>query len=89
MDSLTALGLTAAALTTSSFIPQVTKVWRSKSAHDLSYGMFGVYSVGIWLWLMYGVLRGDVPVIVANAITFVLSVTIVLLKIRYDRRPPP
>lgn len=81
-----ALGLTAATLTTSAFIPQVVKVWRTKHAGDLSYGMFAVYSIGIWLWLIYGLLRGDAPVIVANAITFVLSMTILLLKIRFDRR---
>jgi len=86
MDSVTALGLVAAALTTSSFIPQVLKVWRTKSADDLSYGMFAFYSGGIWLWLVYGLLLRDVPLIVANGITFVLSMTILLLKIRYDRR---
>jgi len=86
MDSVTALGLVAAALTTSSFIPQVVKVWRTKHAGDLSYGMFAVYSVGIWLWLVYGWLLGDLPLIVANGITFVLSMTILLLKIRFDRR---
>ena len=85
MDSLTALGLTAATLTTCSFVPQLTKVWRSKSAADLSYGMFGAFSVGILLWFFYGVLRDDLPVIVANGVTLVLSVTILALKIRYDR----
>lgn len=86
MDSVTALGLVAATLTTSSFIPQVAKVWRTKSADDLSYGMFGFYSVGIWLWLVYGLLLRDLPLIVANGMTFVLSMTILLLKLRYDRR---
>ena len=85
MDSVTTLGLVAAALTTSSFIPQLTKVWRTKYAGDLSYGMFAAYSVGILLWLVYGLLRRDLPLIVANGITLVLSVAILLLKIRYDR----
>ena len=87
MDALTALGLTAATLTTCSFVPQLTKIWRTKSTHDLSYGMFGAFSVGILLWLIYGVLRDDLPIIVANAITLVLSVAILVLKIRYDRNP--
>ncbi len=86
MDSVTALGLVAAALTTSSFIPQVAKVWRTKSADDLSYGMFGFYSLGIWLWLIYGLLLRDLPLIIANGITFLFSMTILLLKLRYDRR---
>ena len=83
MDPTTALGLTAATLTTCSFVPQLTKVWRTKSAEDLSYGMFGVFSVGIPLWLLYGVLRGDLPVIIANGVTLVLSVAILVLKMRY------
>jgi MtN3 and saliva related transmembrane protein len=87
MDALTALGLTAATLTTCSFVPQLTRIWRTKSAHDLSYGMFSAFSLGILLWLVYGVLRDDLPVIVANAITLVLSVAILVLKIRYDRQP--
>lgn len=85
MDAITALGLSAATLTTCSFVPQLTKVWRSKSADDLSYGMFGAFSLGILLWFAYGLLRGDVPVIVANGITLVLSTAILLLKIRYRR----
>jgi len=87
MDALTALGLTAATLTTCSFVPQLTRIWRTKSAHDLSYGMFSAFSLGILLWLIYGVLRDDLPIIVANGTTLVLSVTILLLKISYDRRP--
>jgi MtN3 and saliva related transmembrane protein len=85
MDPLTALGLTAATLTTCSFVPQLTRVWRTKSAADLSSGMFTAFSVGILLWLLYGLFRADLPVIVANAITLVLSVAILVLKNRYDR----
>jgi MtN3 and saliva related transmembrane protein len=85
MDATTALGLTAATLTTSSFVPQLAKVLRTKSAEDLSYGMFGAFSLGILLWLAYGLARRDVPVIVANGVTLVLSVAILLLKRRYKR----
>ena len=85
MDATTSLGLIAAMLTTCSFVPQLTKVWRTKSAEDLSYGMFGAFSAGIALWLIYGLLRDDVPVIIANGITLVLSVTILSLKMRYTR----
>ena len=87
MDPITALGLTAATLTTCSFVPQLAKVWRTKSADDLSYGMFAVFSLGILLWLIYGLLRADVPLIVANGITLMLSVAILVLKIRYGRYP--
>ena len=85
MDAVTALGLTAATLTTCSFVPQLTKVWRTKSAEDLSYGMFGAFSAGILLWLVYGLVRDDLPIIVANGITLVLSVAILVLKVHYDR----
>lgn len=85
MDATTALGLTAATLTTASFVPQLTKVWRTKSAEDLSYGMFGAFSLGILLWLAYGLLRRDLPVIVANGMTLVFSVAILVLKVRYSR----
>ena len=86
MTGLTALGLVAATLTTCSFVPQLTRVVRTRSAEDLSYGMFGAFSLGVLLWLVYGVLRDDLPVIVSNAVTLALSVAILVLKIRYDRR---
>lgn len=83
MDALTALGFAAALLTTGAFVPQLAKVWRTKSAEDLSYGMFGTFSAGIGLWLVYGVLRQDAPIVLANAVTLALSLAILLLKIRY------
>lgn len=86
MNGLTVLGLVAASLTTFSFVPQLTRVVRTRSADDLSYGMFGAFSLGVLLWLVYGVLRGDLPVILSNAVTLALSVAILVLKIRYDRR---
>lgn len=84
MDAITGLGLTAATLTTCSFIPQLTKVWRTKSAEDLSYGMFTVLSLGILLWLIYGLIIRDLPLIAANAVTLALNVAILALKVRYD-----
>ena len=85
MNATTALGMIAATLTTCSFVPQLTKVWRTKSAEDLSYGMFAVFSLGIVLWLVYGMLQRDIPLIAANAVTLVLSVAILVLKLRYSR----
>lgn len=85
MDPATLLGLIAATLTTLSFVPQLTKVWRTKSADDLSIGMFSVFSLGILLWLIYGILRADLPLIVANTVTLALSLAILALKIRYSR----
>jgi MtN3 and saliva related transmembrane protein len=79
-----ALGLTAGALTTVAFLPQLIKTWRSKSARDISLGMFVLFTVGVALWLVYGLFTGAVPVIAANTVTLILALTILTLKLRYD-----
>ena len=73
----------AGILTTLSFVPQVVKIWKSKSAGDISFGMFLLFSAGILLWLIYGILIGAQPIIVANAVTLALALTIIVMKIRY------
>lgn len=83
MDHPDTLGLAAGALTTVSFLPQVVKIWRAKSAKDVSYAMFLTFSLGVFLWLLYGIAIGAVPVIVTNAVTLVLALAVVLLKARY------
>ncbi len=77
------LGTVAGILTTLSFVPQVVKIWKSKSAGDISFGMFLLFSAGILLWLIYGILIGAQPIIVANAVTLALALTIIVMKIRY------
>ncbi|MDA8384476.1 MAG: SemiSWEET transporter [Betaproteobacteria bacterium] len=77
------LGLTAGTFTTVSFIPQVIKTWRSRSTHDISLGMFLLFSLGVLLWLLYGALVGAFPVVVANAVTLMLSLAILLMKLWY------
>jgi MtN3 and saliva related transmembrane protein len=79
------IGLVAACLTTSAFLPQLIKVWRSKSAKDVSLVMFVVFTLGIALWFLYGLIRNDLVIILANAITFLLALAILLLKLRFDR----
>jgi MtN3 and saliva related transmembrane protein len=86
MNSVTALGLLAAALTTFSFLPQVVKTWKAKSADDLSLGTFSMFCAGVVCWLLYGLLVEDLPVIVANAVTLVLAGTVLVLAIIYRRR---
>ena len=83
MDVTTALGLLAATLTTIAFIPQVTKIWKSKSAKDVSLGMFIVFCTGVALWLAYGVLLGEMPIIIANTITLLLGLAILGMKLKY------
>ncbi len=86
MDAVTLLGLSAGGLTTVSFLPQVIKTWRSKSASDISYGMFTLFSSGVLLWLLYGIALAAPPIIIANAVTLVLALTILVLKFHYQRR---
>ena len=81
------IGLVAGLLTTTAFIPQVWKIYRTKSGKDVSARMFTILSAGIVLWLIYGILMRSVPLILTNAVTLVLSLTIIALKIRY-REPP-
>ncbi len=83
INGITLLGLTAATLTTLAFLPQVIKSWRSRETRDVSLGMFAVLTVGIILWLIYGLLIGDLPLVVANGVTLVLAVTMLYLKLRY------
>ncbi len=77
------LGMIAGTLTTIAFVPQVVKTWRSKSTHDISYGMFILFSVGLILWLTYGIVIGAWPIIISNMVTLALALVILGLKFRY------
>ena len=79
------IGYFAATCTTISFVPQLIRVYRLKSAHEISLTMFLVFSFGVFLWLVYGIYIGSFPVIAANALTLGLSLAILALKVRYDR----
>ncbi len=89
MESLTqmdVLGLFAGTLTTIAFVPQLIKVWRTKSAKDISYVMFILFITGIILWEVYGWGIHSMPVILFNVITFILGLTILILKFIFDRK---
>lgn len=77
------LGYVAATLTTIAFVPQALKTIRSRDTHSLSLGMYAVFTVGILFWFGYGLVLGSWPMIVANALTFLLAGTILVLKIRH------
>jgi MtN3 and saliva related transmembrane protein len=83
MEGLTLLGLLAGGLTTASFVPQVRKIWKTKSAKDVSLLMFAAFCVGVTLWLVYGVVKGEVAIIVTNAVTLVLGAAIVWMKLKF------
>jgi len=79
----TLIGLLAATCTTGSFLPQVIRAWRTRSTRDVSALMFVLLVTGNALWLLYGVLIGDLPLVVANLITITLVAIILALKLRY------
>ena len=83
MDGAMILGVTAGTLTTVAFIPQLAKALKSKSTGDLSWGMVLTFTIGVLLWLIYGIWIDSLPVILANAVTLLLQIGIVTLKIKY------
>jgi len=86
MDIVNLLGTVAGTLTTIAFVPQVLKTWRTRSGDDISTGMFLLFSTGVLLWLLYGVALSATPIIIANSITLILALTIILLKMHYQKR---
>lgn len=85
LDAITLLGLFAAVCTTVAFIPQVLKNWRTKSAGDLSFGTFGLLTLGIVSWLIYGIALRNVPIIAANSVTLVLNLANLTQMVWYRR----
>ncbi|HET8736108.1 MAG TPA: SemiSWEET transporter [Pricia sp.] len=83
MDYIEILGLLAAVLTTSAFVPQVHKTYLQKSTKDISLTMYLVMFIGVVLWCIYGILIESLPVTLANAITALLLFAMLLLKLRY------
>ena len=77
------IGLTAAIVTTLCWIPQALQIIRTRDTRAISLPAYGAYSGGILLWLIYGVMLGDLPLIFANTITLALQLVIVGLKLRY------
>ena len=78
------VGYAAAVLTTISFVPQVLHTWRARRAQGISLVMISLFSLGVGLWLGYGLLVGAWPVIVANAITLALALFLLGMKLRFD-----
>lgn len=87
METHDLVGILAGTLTTVSFVPQVIKIWRSRSASDISFGMFTLFSLGVLLWLLYGAAIHSLPIVFSNGITLTLSLSIIAMKLRFDRSP--
>ena len=84
-QNINVIGYIAATLTTISFLPQLIRVVKLRSARDISLGMFLIFTTGTGFWLTYGIVSHSTPVWVANSVTFVLSLSILILKLRFDR----
>jgi MtN3 and saliva related transmembrane protein len=76
------IGMIAGTLTTIAFVPQVWRVWKTRSTRDISLSMYLVFTAGVVFWLAYGLMLGAWPIIVANLITLALTGTVLVLKLR-------
>jgi MtN3 and saliva related transmembrane protein len=83
MDYIMIIGLVAAALTVIAFLPQLMKVWKTRSTRDISLGMFSIFCVAVFLWFAYGILTSDPPVTIANLLVFVQALVILAFKVKY------
>ena len=83
MNAIDWIGYVAAVLTTISFVPQAWQIWRTKITKGISLRMYILFTCGVALWLIYGILIGAWPIIVANTITVILASIVLILKLRH------
>jgi len=83
MTNIDWLGTVAGIFTTIAFLPQVLKVWRSRSARDISLGMYAIFATGVACWIAYGWILSIWPVIVANVVTLILVAVVIGMKLRW------
>ena len=83
MQAIDLIGYLAAGLTTASFVPQAWHTFKTRDVRGISLGMYSLFTAGIALWLVYGLLLGAWPIVVANVITLVLAAAILLMKLRF------
>ncbi|MDO9145056.1 SemiSWEET transporter [Rhodoferax sp.] len=77
------IGTLAAILTTISFLPQALHTFRTKDVRGISLGMYSAFTLGVAMWLIYGLMLGAWPVVIANVVTLALASTILVMKLRY------
>jgi MtN3 and saliva related transmembrane protein len=77
------IGYVAATLTTIAFVPQAWKTWKTKSAAGVSLRMYAIFTLGVALWLAYGLMIGAWPVIVANVVTLLLALFILVMRLKF------
>jgi MtN3 and saliva related transmembrane protein len=86
MSVIQIIGIAASACTATSLLPQLVKICRDKKANDISLPMLGILFAGVALWIWYGVLKEDMIIVAANAVSLVLNVAIVILSLRYRKK---
>ena len=82
-DAFTWIGICAGSLTTISFYPQLVKTWKTRVTKDISLAMFLLFCCGLILWITYGILQKDIPIIITNIATFILAFPILVMKLKY------
>ena len=83
MNWILLIGLVAAISTTISFVPQVIKTIKTRATKDISFLMYAILTTGLLLWLIYGIIIKDIPIILANAISFSLAITVLIFKVKH------
>jgi len=81
MSTATAVGYVAGFLATLAFLPQVVRAWRTRSTEDLSLAMLALFASGVGLWIVYGIMLDEPPIVIFNAITLCLTLILVGLKL--------
>ena len=81
------IGTIAAVLTTASFVPQVWLTYKTRDVSGVSLGMYSAFAIGVGLWLVYGLLVGAWPIVVANAVTLTMAIAILIMKLRFSDEP--
>jgi MtN3 and saliva related transmembrane protein len=87
MDMVQIVGLVAGTCTSLAALPQLIKAWKTKEVKDISFKMFLFYVIGIGLWLLYGVLKSDTPIVITNSISLAFNAAMLVLKIKYKNKP--
>jgi len=86
MDMIQILGLAAGACTSLATVPQLIKTWKTKEVGDVSMKMFLLYVVGMSMWLTYGIIKSDLPIIITNAIALVFHGLMLFFKLKYKNK---
>ncbi len=80
------LGLAAGICTTSAVVPQIKKAWRTKKVEDVSPFMFGILILGVGMWVLYGIIKNDLPIIATNGLSLGLNIIMLYLMVRYRKQ---